>query len=77
MTTAVLGILENYLIKNGEKGRKHVCKVVGKSRRTLDRWLKDGIPDRHDAFKLALACGCEEKEALRLARDESSVIETA
>lgn len=73
MTTAVLGLLESYLIKNGEKGRERVCKAVGKTRRTLDRWQKDGIPDPHDAYKLALACGCSEKEALRLAREEASV----
>lgn len=74
---AVRDLLENYLIKNGEKGKKHVCKAVGKSRRTIDRWIKDGIPDRHDAFKLAVACGCEEAEALRLAREEVSVDQPA
>jgi hypothetical protein len=68
MTTGVLDVLENYLIEHGDSGRRHVCKAVRKSPRTLDRWRKDGIPDPHDAYRVALACGCDKDRALELAK---------
>jgi hypothetical protein len=68
MTTGVLEVLEEYLIEHGEPGKRHVCKAIKKSPRTLDRWRKDGIPDPHDAFRVALACGKKRPEALELAK---------
>lgn len=71
MTTGIKTLVENFIVKHGRVGKAQLCDAVGKSELTLDRWRKNGVPDAHDAFKLALACGCEEQEALRLAREEA------
>jgi hypothetical protein len=44
-----------------------LTKAVNKSDRTVRRWFKKGVPTSHDAYLLALACGCSEQEALALA----------
>lgn len=64
-------MVEKHLVKTGPVGRAQVCVDIGKSDRTLGRWLEQGIPTAHHAYKLALACGCSEKEALRMAREEA------
>ena len=51
--------------------------IGGKSERTLLRWMKQGVPSPEQAFKLARACGCSEKEALALAEQECEVGQTA
>jgi transcriptional regulator with XRE-family HTH domain len=71
MTQRIRTLLEQHLAKHGRAGKAQLCQVVEKSENTLNRWLRDGIPSAHDAYKLALACGCSEKEALRLAREEA------
>jgi hypothetical protein len=71
MTTGIRAIVQDFITKHGRVGKAQLCETVGKSERTLDRWLENRIPDAHDAFKLALACGLEEHEALRLAREEA------
>lgn len=71
MSTSIRALVEEYLTKHGRVGMARLCDAVDKSEKTLGRWIKDGIPDPHDAFKLALACGCEEKKALRMAREEA------
>lgn len=71
MTTGIRTLIQNYIVRLGRVGKAQLCEAVGKSERTLDRWMESGIPNAHDAFKLALACGCEEQEALRLAREEA------
>lgn len=72
MTMGVLEVLETYLIEHGEPGKRHVCKAIKKSQRTLDRWRKNGIPDPHDAFTVALACGRNRAEALELAKAQAA-----
>lgn len=71
MTTGIRTLIGEFITKHGRPGKARLCEAVGKSENTLNRWLKDGVPDAHDAFKLALACGIEEKEALRIAREEA------
>lgn len=75
MTTGIRTLLQDFIVKHGKPGKAQLCKAVKKSEITFDRWMKNGIPDAHDAFKLALACGCEEQEALRLAREEALPVE--
>ncbi len=71
MTTGIKALVQNFIVKHGRVGKAQLCDAVGKSEKTLDRWMESRIPDAHDAFKLALACGCEENKALRLAREEA------
>lgn len=46
-----------------------ISKATGKSEATIRRWFKAGFPSLHDAYKTALACGCNKDEALTLARE--------
>jgi len=56
----------------GPVERARLCGAIGRSERTLLRWLKDGIPTTHDAVTLAKAVGVEsDEEALALAREDS------
>jgi hypothetical protein len=69
---SILEHINQYVIEHGSEAKARLCLAVGKSENTLNRWIRDGlIPDSHHAFKLALACGIERKEALRMAREES------
>lgn len=65
-------LVEQYALKKGRTGRAKLCDAVNRSERTVfDLWMKKGIPSAELALKLALACECGEKEALRLAREEA------
>ena len=80
MSKRIKDIVEQYITKHGRAGKARLCGAVEKSENTLNRWMKDGIPTAHDAFNLALACGVEEHEALRIAREEAlpdKAVETA
>jgi hypothetical protein len=70
MSKRIRDIVEQHITKHGRVGKAQLCDAVEKSEKTLDRWMSQGIPKAHDAYKLALACGCSEKDALRLAREE-------
>jgi hypothetical protein len=65
-------VIERYLVKNGSEGKTQLSLTLHKAPRTIDRWLKDGITSAHNAYKLALACGCSEEEALELSKECSS-----
>lgn len=56
-------------MERGMEGRAALCAAVGKSERTLLRWLKVGVPTAHDAYRLALACRCTPEEARALASE--------
>lgn len=71
MTTGIRTLLQEYLIKHGKPGKAKLCKAVKKSEITFDRWMRNGIPDAHDAFRLLREIGLKESEALRLAREEA------
>lgn len=51
------------------EARQRLCQAIGKSDQTLLRWLRDGFPEAHDAYSLALACGLNEQDALAVARE--------
>jgi hypothetical protein len=71
MSQRLREVLQKILIKEGEAGKKRLAKAVGRtSTKTIDRWLKDGVPKAHYAYKLALQCGCSEEDALKMAQEE-------
>lgn len=51
------------------EARQKLCRAIGKSDQTLLRWLREGFPEAHDAYSLALACGLNEQDALAVARE--------
>ena len=70
--------IDRVLIEQGAEGKARLSKAVKRSERTFERWLRQGIPTQHDAYKLALACGCTRNQALALACEEPEAVrETA
>jgi hypothetical protein len=50
-----------------------LAEKTGKTRKTITRWLENGVPDGHSAYLVALACGKKEEEAMRIGRKHPSV----
>lgn len=59
--------VDKYVTKHS---RTHLSAAIGVSESQLSRWLKNGVPNRNKAFRLALACGCSEEEAHEIAKEE-------
>lgn len=60
-------------IKEGKKGIARLAKTIGRTPKTLERWEREGLNDPHKVYKLALACGIKNEEALKLALEASPV----
>lgn len=63
--------MKAYLIRNGEKGMTALKRASGgKSEITIHRYINGKTsPSDHDAYKLALAVGVSDSEAVALAGD--------
>lgn len=72
MSRSLAQQIDDFLVKNGPAGKAELCRSVAKSERTLDRWIKEGVPTSHDAYKLAKAIKCTDEEALKLAKQCTS-----
>lgn len=72
MSKRLMELVEAFMIREkAAMGRLAVA--TGKDPATVRRWIKAGhIPDRHDRYQVAQACGCSEPEAFELAKDEGS-----
>jgi hypothetical protein len=70
MSSRLRKIIETLTVEKGPAAKVELCQAVDRSERTLDRWLKDGVPTAHDAYRLALACGRTKEEALAIAAEE-------
>lgn len=71
MSNAIKAVVTTYLVEHGRAGKIQLSKKLKCHEATINRWLQEGIPGQHEAYKLARACGCTRDEALRLARDAS------
>lgn len=70
--------LQDLFIKGGRPERLRLAVAIGRHEQTLDRWLRNGaIPSTPDAYKLAVAAGFTEGEALEIAKEGSPERETA
>lgn len=70
MSSRLRKTIETLLVKKGPAAKVGLCEAIERSEQTLNRWLRDGVPTAHEAYKLALACGCTDEEALALAAEE-------
>ena len=70
MSERLRSIVDDYLTKHGVAGKAHLCIAIDRSEVTLWRWRNEGVPSTREAFKLAVACGLNEEEALKLAKEE-------
>lgn len=70
MSKRLRNVVTSFITKEGEPGWAKLSLATGKDKQTLKRWQKKGVPRSHDAYQVAVACGCGEAEALRLAKEE-------
>lgn len=61
--------IRQYLTRKGNAGMATLCVEMDRTSQTILRWLRVGFPSAHDAYKLAVAAGCTEEEALDLANE--------
>jgi hypothetical protein len=65
-----LELLDTYLTKYGTDGKRRLALAVGRGEQMIDRYRKrQAVPPSNVAFRIALACGLEEAEALALAKE--------
>jgi hypothetical protein len=69
MSRSLLKWVDEFLRREGPGSKGVLCRAIGRSERTLDRWLKNGVPTAHDVYKLAVTCGCSDEEALEISRE--------
>lgn len=73
MSDRLIQRLNEYVTKEGQRGKTKLALAINRGERMVDRYLKgQSAPSSHIAYLLAVECGCSEKEALTLARELSS-----
>lgn len=66
-------VVDQFLMKEGPAGKAVLAAAASKHPGTIDRWIKNGCPTAHDAYTIALACGCSEQQARTLANEECAL----
>lgn len=72
MSERLLAAFEGLFIRKGTQVYTDLGAILKKSPKTVRRWIKDGVPNSHDGYMLALACGCSEADALEIAKECSA-----
>lgn len=68
-----MSIIQKFVMVD-EAGVTKLAVAVNKHQTTVQRWINaNRIPSAHDRYRVALACGCSEEEALEIAKECSSV----
>lgn len=69
MSKQLLGKIREFLAKD-RAAMARIAVAVEKDQATVRRWINaNRIPNSNDRYKVALACGCSEIEAVELALD--------
>lgn len=72
MSNVVSEMVRKVLVKEGPSGRSRLAEASGRSERMIERYSRgDCLPSRHVAYRLALACGFSDEDALKLAGEIS------
>lgn len=67
MTERLRQKINQFLVKKGPIGKSELSVACGKSVRMVERYVEGKAkPSQHTGYKIALACGCNEREALEL-----------
>ena len=69
MSMRLQNVLSRHLLKTGEEGLAELSRTFDRSSKTIERWAREGVSNPRKAYKLALACGCTEEDALRMAEE--------
>lgn len=70
MSERLKGLIGDYLLRTGKNARAKLAVASELSVSTVTAIMRDDhVPQPYNIVKLALACGLNEQEALRLARE--------
>lgn len=70
MSKRLVKLINQIVIKEGVKGKLRLALAIGKGERMIDRYRKGTCnPSQKDAYDLALACGCSNEDALKIAEE--------
>jgi hypothetical protein len=76
MSDRLREIIQCHLVKAGKEGRARLCLEAEISLSTLSGYLgkraHQSTPRPETAYRVALACGCTQEEALELSKECSS-----
>lgn len=65
--------VETFLVKTGKSAKEILAIKAGVSPSTIAKIKNGRVPLPSNAYRLAVACGCGEEEALEIARECSSL----
>jgi transcriptional regulator with XRE-family HTH domain len=72
MSERLVGMMRQLIVKEGSAGKSKLALAARRGERMIDRYMKgQAFPSSDTAFRLALACGATESEALALAGEAS------
>lgn len=73
MSNRLADLINEVLVKEGIRGRSRLALAADRGEKQIERYsLGKQIPSSDVAFKIALACGCGEREAHRIASEYAS-----
>ena len=68
MSDRLVEMINSVILKEGKKGKLRLAMTIDRGEQMIDRYIaKEASPSQNNAYKLALACGCSEREALKIA----------
>lgn len=71
--TRLIQLMNDMVVREGSQGRMRMALAIDRGERMVRRYLNgESIPSQKTAYRLALACGCTDEEALAVARECSS-----
>lgn len=74
MSERLVQAIRDVLLKEGETGKGRLADVIGRQTRMIERYVdKVASPSQGNAYKLAVACGLGEEDALAIAKECASV----
>lgn len=74
MSQELRDLINNVLVKEGESGKARLSMAAKRGTRMIERYASgESNPDRNTSYELALACGRSDEDALRIAKEGSSL----
>lgn len=70
MSERLIQAMKDVLLKEGETGKGRLADAIGRQTRMIERYVdKSQTPTESNAYKLAVACGLSEEDALAIAKE--------
>lgn len=71
MSQKLIRLIEGYVARNGKNARTLLSAKAQISPTTLGKILNGHLPLMDVTYRIAIACGCGDEDALKLARESS------